>query len=70
MASEAKETKSAIWICLPKLPTKFYDYLVLAKIGKKLEKLFKMDVFTSEALRGRYARIFVEVPIRVPVKNS
>ncbi|XP_049369507.1 uncharacterized protein LOC125834407 [Solanum verrucosum] len=68
-ASEAKETKSAIWIRLPELPTEFYDHSILARIGKKLGKLVKMDVCTSEALRGRYARICVEVLIDVPVRK-
>ncbi|KAG5632807.1 hypothetical protein H5410_004524 [Solanum commersonii] len=40
---------------LPELPTEFYDHLVLAKIV---------------ALRGRYARIFMEVPIGVLVKKT
>ncbi|XP_049414794.1 uncharacterized protein LOC125877589 [Solanum stenotomum] len=57
VASEAKETKSAIWIRLPELPTEFYDHSILARIGKKLGKLVKTDVCTSEALRGRYARM-------------
>lgn len=33
VASTAKEMKSAICIRLPKLPTEFYDHLVLEKIG-------------------------------------
>ncbi|KAH0776416.1 hypothetical protein KY290_007827 [Solanum tuberosum] len=67
-ASEAIETKSAIWIRLLELPTEFYNQLIVLKIGRKLGKLVKMDVCTSEALRGRYARICVEVHIGVPVK--
>ncbi|KAK6789819.1 hypothetical protein RDI58_013619 [Solanum bulbocastanum] len=50
VASEAKETKSALWIRLSELSTEFYDHLVLSKIGQKLVKLVKTDVSTSEAL--------------------
>ncbi|KAK6802686.1 hypothetical protein RDI58_000469 [Solanum bulbocastanum] len=67
---EPPETKSAIWIRLPELPTEFYDHSILARIGKKLGKLVKTDVCTSKALSGRYARICIEVPIGVPVKKS
>lgn len=63
------EIKSSIWIRLPKLPTEFYDNFIVAQIGKKLGKLVKMDVCTSEALKGTYARICVEVPICVQVRK-
>lgn len=70
VASEAKETSSAIWVRQPELPTEFYDHQILAKVGKKLGKLVKTDVCTSATLRGRYARICVEVPIGIPVKKQ
>ncbi|KAK4710442.1 hypothetical protein R3W88_004955 [Solanum pinnatisectum] len=63
------ETKSAIWIRLPELPTEFYDYSILARIGKKLGKLVKTNVCTSKTLRRRYARICVEVPIDVSIRK-
>ncbi|KAG5576020.1 hypothetical protein H5410_056154 [Solanum commersonii] len=70
VASEAIETKSAIWIRLLELPTELYNQLILAKIGRKLGKLVKTDVRISEALRGRYGRICVEVPIGVAVTKN
>lgn len=57
-----------VWIRLPQLPTKFYDYTILQKIGNKIEKLFRIDACTSSTLRGRYARLCVEVPMNVLVK--
>ncbi|KAH0712690.1 hypothetical protein KY289_008649 [Solanum tuberosum] len=69
VAAEANETYSAIWIRLPELPTEYYDHNVLARIGNKLGHLVNTDVCTSATLRGRYARICIEVPIRVPVKQ-
>ncbi|XP_047252150.1 uncharacterized protein LOC107841639 [Capsicum annuum] len=68
-ASEANETVSAIWIRLPELPTEYYDHSILTKIGSKLGKLVKTDICTSTTLRGRYARICIEVPMGVPVKK-
>ncbi|KAH0647235.1 hypothetical protein KY290_033226 [Solanum tuberosum] len=41
VASEAKETKSTIWIRLSELPTKFYDHSILASIGKNLASLLR-----------------------------
>uniref|UniRef100_A0A0V0GZK1 Putative ovule protein n=1 Tax=Solanum chacoense TaxID=4108 RepID=A0A0V0GZK1_SOLCH len=66
VASQARENISAIWIRLPELLT---DHSNLARVGKRLGKLVKTDVCTSSTLRGRYARIYVEVPMGVPVKN-
>ncbi|KAK6782534.1 hypothetical protein RDI58_020330 [Solanum bulbocastanum] len=69
VASEVMERYSTIWIRLPELPTEFYDHSILAKVGKKLGKFVKTDVYTSATLRGRYVRICVEVPIGIPVKK-
>nr|XP_016507425.1 PREDICTED: uncharacterized protein LOC107825104 [Nicotiana tabacum] len=68
VASEAKQLKSAVWIRLPQLPTEFYDSTILQKIGNKIEKLLRIDACTSSALRGRYARLCVEVSMESPVK--
>lgn len=69
VASSTSESYSAIWTCLPELPTEYYDHIILSKIGRKLGKLAKTDICTSAILRGRYARICVEVPLGVPVKS-
>ncbi|KAH0672700.1 hypothetical protein KY290_024931 [Solanum tuberosum] len=39
-------------------------------IGKKLGKLLKTDSCTSATLRGRYARICVQVPLGQPLQNE
>lgn len=69
VASEAEVTSLTIWVRLPELPTEFYDTIILSKIGSKLGRLLKIDTCTSATLRGRYARICVEVPIGIPVKT-
>ncbi|KAM3361105.1 hypothetical protein P3S68_015959 [Capsicum galapagoense] len=60
---------SAIWIRLPKLRTEYYDHQILSKIGSKIEKLIKTDICSSATLRERYARIYVEVFLGIPVKT-
>lgn len=59
----AQLTYSANWICLPELPTEFYDLDILQKLGNKEGKLLKIDACTSITTRGRYDRICVEVPL-------
>lgn len=66
--SEVVETLSAIWIRLLKLPTEYYDHTILSRIGSKLGKLVKTDIFASPTLCGRYAHICNEVIVGVPVK--
>nr|XP_009759323.1 PREDICTED: uncharacterized protein LOC104211883 [Nicotiana sylvestris] len=68
--SRAKQIFTAIWIRLPELPTKFYDEKILNKVGNTIGRLLKVDACTSAALRGRYARICVELPLNKQVKSS
>ncbi|KAM3200776.1 hypothetical protein P3L10_033139 [Capsicum annuum] len=63
-------THTTIWARLPNLPIEFYDQSILEKIGRKLGALLKIDSCTSAKLRGRYARISVQVPLQFPVKKS
>ncbi|KAH0734298.1 hypothetical protein KY285_010005 [Solanum tuberosum] len=68
--NESMEYHIAIWTRWPQLPTKFYDKEVLEKIGKKLGRLLKIDLSTSATLRGRYARICIQVSIGNPLQNE
>ncbi|XP_019253910.1 PREDICTED: uncharacterized protein LOC109232605 [Nicotiana attenuata] len=67
VATEVKSSLTAIWIRLPQLPTEFYDGIILAKIGNAIGKLLKVDTCTSSTLRGRYARLCIDLPLEVPV---
>ncbi|KAK4718480.1 hypothetical protein R3W88_016818 [Solanum pinnatisectum] len=58
-------THTAIW---SRLPTKYYDKNILQKVAQKLGALLKINTCTSATLKGRYARIYVQVPIEVPAK--
>ncbi|XP_019257760.1 PREDICTED: uncharacterized protein LOC109235974 [Nicotiana attenuata] len=68
VATKEKVTNSAVWVRLPQLPTKFYDEKILEKIGNAIGRLLKIDVCTSTTLRGRYARLCVELPLEIPVQ--
>nr|XP_009796013.1 PREDICTED: uncharacterized protein LOC104242638 [Nicotiana sylvestris] len=67
---EATLASTAIWIRLPQLLTEFYDKIILEKVGRKLGKLLKIDQCTSSTLRGRYARICIQVPLKTPVETT
>ncbi|XP_019235690.1 PREDICTED: uncharacterized protein LOC109216017 [Nicotiana attenuata] len=66
----AKQVLTAIWIRLPNLPTEFYDLEIVGKVGNTIGRLLKVDACTSAALRGRYARLCIELPLRKPVKSN
>ncbi|XP_019256590.1 PREDICTED: uncharacterized protein LOC109235036 [Nicotiana attenuata] len=67
VASQATQSFTAIWIQLPQPPTEFYDGKILQKVGSTIDRLLKIDACTSAALRGRYARLCVELPLDNPV---
>lgn len=53
----AKVMTTAVWIRLEELPIEYYHPDFLKHVGFKLEKLLKIDVVTSFAVRGRFARL-------------
>ncbi|XP_070013163.1 uncharacterized protein [Nicotiana sylvestris] len=67
VASQATQSFTAIWIRLPQLPIEFYDRVILQKKGSTIGRLLKIDACTSAALRGRYARLCVELLLNKPV---
>nr|XP_016479712.1 PREDICTED: uncharacterized protein LOC107800955 [Nicotiana tabacum] len=69
VARNEKLTTSAVWVRLPQLPTEFYNGKILENIGNAIGRLLKIDTYTSTTLRGRYARICVEIPLEIPVQS-
>ncbi|XP_019261188.1 PREDICTED: uncharacterized protein LOC109239120 [Nicotiana attenuata] len=69
VASAANPLSTAIWVRLPHLPTEFYVGAILRKIGNTIGRLLKVDACTSTTLRGRHARLCVEIPLDQPVKS-
>ncbi|XP_019265915.1 PREDICTED: uncharacterized protein LOC109243437 [Nicotiana attenuata] len=69
VAKEAHQSYTAVWVRLPQLPTEFYDGIILTRIGNCIGKLLKVDARTSTTLRGRYARLYVELPLEQQCKT-
>ena len=63
----AKITKTAVWIRLEQLPIEYHHQEFLKHVGQKLGKLLKVDAITSAAIRGRYARVCVQIDIANPL---
>ncbi|XP_016566943.1 uncharacterized protein LOC107865107 [Capsicum annuum] len=61
---------TAIWIRLPFLPIEFYDRSIHERIGKQISSLLKINTCTYATLRGRFARICVQIPLDTPVCTS
>lgn len=69
IASATHLTYSALWVRLPELPTEFYDLEILQCFCSKLGQLLKVDTCTSATIKGRYARICIEVPLEKSLKT-
>lgn len=69
VASKETLTSSAIWVRLLQLQTEFYDGKILQKIGNSIGHLLKIDVCTSTTIRGRYARLYVEILLNTQVES-
>lgn len=65
--AKAKATLTAVRVRLPQLPTKFYDDILLHKIGNSIGKLLKIDVCTCATLKDMYARLCIQVPMEKPI---
>ncbi|KAI8014895.1 hypothetical protein LOK49_LG05G02349 [Camellia lanceoleosa] len=59
-------SSAIIWAHLVSLPIEFYDRSVLERIGHKLGKLIKVDIYTATGNRGRFARICIQVDLNKP----
>lgn len=69
VAEKAKQIHTVVWVRLPQLRTKFYNGIILKTIGKSIGNLLKIDACTSATLRGRYARLCIELPLDRPVQT-
>ena len=63
----SKITSTVVWIRQEQLPIEYYHADFLKHVGNKLGKLLKIDVVTSAAIRGCYARLCVQFNIAYPL---
>ena len=52
---------------MEQLPIEYYHPEFLKHVGNKLGKLLKVDAITSAAIRGRYARLCVQINMTNPL---
>ncbi|XP_026385373.1 uncharacterized protein LOC113280965 isoform X5 [Papaver somniferum] len=65
--SEASVNTTVVWARLPELPLEYFDKTVLEKVGAKIGRLIKVDATTEHVLRGKFARVCVEVSTDKPL---
>ena len=65
--SEANCSSVAVWIQLPELPLEYYEESVLKDIGKAIGLVLRIDTQTASEVRGRYARLCVQVDFEQPL---
>ena len=61
--SEAQVNSVAVWVRLHELPIEYYDAEVLKQLRRALGTVLRFDTFTAIEVRGRYARICVQVDV-------
>ncbi|KAL6145133.1 hypothetical protein ACLB2K_055821 [Fragaria x ananassa] len=60
--------KMALWIRIFGLPVKFFKEFTMAKIGKIIGNVVKVDKLTVGQARGKFDRVCVEVDLNKPLK--
>ena len=63
----AKISTTAIWIRLEQLPIEYYHPKFLKHVGNKLGKLLRIDAVTSATMRGRFARLCMQINTAYPL---
>lgn len=61
--TESKK-KIAAWIRIPGLPIEFYNHDSLWRVGGMIGRTLKVDMTTTIASRGKFARLCVEMDLR------
>ncbi|XP_050249174.1 uncharacterized protein LOC126696482 [Quercus robur] len=69
-ASEATFSSVAVWVRLPELPIEYYDPAVLRRIGQAIGPVLCIDAHTASGIRGRFARICLQVNLDKPLAKS
>ncbi|XP_024195606.1 uncharacterized protein LOC112198713 [Rosa chinensis] len=60
--------KMALWVRIFGLPVKFFKDFTVAKIGKILGDVVKVDKLTVGQARGQFARVCIEVDLSKPLR--
>lgn len=58
--------RMAIWVQFPELRVEYFDLFALYKIGKLIGKPIKVDCYTMQAKKGKFASICIEIATDKP----
>lgn len=58
----------ALWVRICGLPVKFFKEFAVAKIGKIIGDVVKVDQLTLPETRGKFARVCIEVDLSKPLR--
>ncbi|KAJ4837044.1 hypothetical protein Tsubulata_025984 [Turnera subulata] len=65
-----KVTSIVGWVQIPNLSSEYYDRRLLQTVCNGIGCLVRLDHNTEEALRGRYARVAVEIDLSKPLQSQ
>lgn len=65
---EEKICRMALWVRICGLPVKYYKHFTIAKIGKIIGDVVKVDQVTLAQARGKFARVCIEVDMNKPLR--
>ena len=66
----ANVSSIAVWVRLHQLPLELYEAKVLKQIGDVIGKVLRIDAHTALEVRGKYARLCLQVDINKPLINT
>ena len=68
--SSTNVSSIAVWIRLNELPIEYYEMEVLSQIGNSVGKILRIDTYTANEARGRFARLCVQVDVDKPLVTT
>ncbi|XP_050259267.1 uncharacterized protein LOC126704310 [Quercus robur] len=66
----ANVSSIAVWVWLHALPLELYETEVLKHIGEAIGKVLRIDAQTAMEVRGKYARLCIQVDMNKPLINT
>ncbi|KAJ4835709.1 hypothetical protein Tsubulata_027003 [Turnera subulata] len=69
-ASEGQVSQAVIWARFADFPPCWYNFEVLRALGNLVGGAMRVDANTKEAIRGKYARVAVEVNLTKPLHGT
>jgi hypothetical protein len=68
--SSATFSSVAVWVRFPELPLEYYEPSILKKMGNAIGPVLRFDSHTVNGVRGRYARLCIQVNLDKPLPQS